>query len=179
MVRGRDAARRVGKIAIEHGRSKPPATMNPQVFRARIGRIGILRSVMVPAKIVRALGGAPRIPVLARYAGETTQSTLVPAGGAQRRLVLKMEVLRPAKLDTGSMLEVRSPPIPVRSDHRCRRICSGHCNSGRPRRPRSNVNHRPPGESWSSDWKVRARRRSASSDSKKSSSASRRTPRTA
>ena len=80
--------------------------MSLQTFRARIGRTGILRSVIVPAKIVSALGGAPRIPVLACYAGETTQSTLVPAGGANRRLVLKMEVLRPAQLDTGSMLEV-------------------------------------------------------------------------
>ena len=95
--------------------------MSPRTFRARIGRIGILRSVIVPARIVRALGGAPRIPVLARYAGETTQSTLVPAGGANRRLVLKMGVLRPAQLDTGSMLEVtltaeagpRRPPRPA------------------------------------------------------------------
>ena len=80
--------------------------MSRQTFTARIGRIGILRSVVVPSGIVKALGGAVRIPVLARYAGETTRSTLSPAGGAKRRLVLQMSVLRPAKLDTGDTIEV-------------------------------------------------------------------------
>jgi hypothetical protein len=55
--------------------------MSRHTFIARIGRIGILRSVIVPAEIVRALGGAMRIPVTARYAGEITRSTLAPAGG--------------------------------------------------------------------------------------------------
>jgi hypothetical protein len=80
--------------------------MKPHVFRAPIGRTGILRSIIVPGKIVSALGGAARIPVIARYAGETTKSTLVPAGGMKRRLVLQMDVLRPAKLDSGDTLEV-------------------------------------------------------------------------
>jgi hypothetical protein len=95
--------------------------MNALHFDAPIVKIGILRSVIVPSKIVKALGGAARIPVLARYAGETTQSTLVPAGGDRRRLVLKMAVLRPAKLDAGSRLDVslapdaspRRPPLPL------------------------------------------------------------------
>ena len=59
-----------------------------------------------PPHIVKALGSATRIPVLARYGGETTLSTLTPAGGAKRRLVLQMSVLRPASLDVGDMLEV-------------------------------------------------------------------------
>ena len=75
-------------------------------FTSRIGRIGILRSVIVPPAIVTALGGDPRIPVLARYAGETTQTTLGPAGGTKRRLVLKMDVLRPAGLDAGDAIEI-------------------------------------------------------------------------
>ena len=75
-------------------------------FTARIEKIGVLRSVVVPPQVVAALGGATRIPVLARYGGETTQSTLAPAGGPKRRLVLKMAVLRAASLDAGDRLTV-------------------------------------------------------------------------
>jgi hypothetical protein len=75
-------------------------------FTTRIGSIGLLRSVIVPPKITKKLGGALRIPVFARYAGETTRSTLSPAGGAKRRLVLQMSVLRPARLDVGDRIEI-------------------------------------------------------------------------
>jgi hypothetical protein len=80
--------------------------MPPLTFTARIVKIGILRSVIVPPKIVGALGGDARIPVIARYAGEVTRSTIVPAGGTKRRLVLQMAVLRPANLDTGDVIEI-------------------------------------------------------------------------
>jgi hypothetical protein len=80
--------------------------MKRSVFTARIVKIGILRSVIVPAKIVAELGDEARIPVIARYAGETTRSTIVPAGGAKRRLVLQMDVVRPAKLDVGDVIEI-------------------------------------------------------------------------
>ena len=80
--------------------------MKPVTFTARIEKITVLRSVIVPAKITRVLGGEARIPVIARYAGETTRSTLVPAGGDRRRLVLQMDVLRPARLDVGDRIEV-------------------------------------------------------------------------
>jgi hypothetical protein len=105
-VRGRAAATGVGKIAIQPGGSKPPVPMSSHVVRARIGKIGVLRSIVVPAEVVSALGGAARIPVIARYAGETIKSTLVPAGGPKRRLVLQMDLLRPAKLDAGDTIEV-------------------------------------------------------------------------
>ncbi len=90
------------------------------VFTATIVKTGILRSVIVPPKIVAALGGETHIPVIARYAGADTQSTLNPAGGNQRRLVLQMNLLRPAKLDAGAKLTVtltrdtgpRSPELP-------------------------------------------------------------------
>lgn len=90
-------------------------------FTTTIVKIGILRSVIVPPKIVTALGGEAHIPVIARYAGADTQSTLNPAGGAQRRLVLQMDVLRPARLDAGHKLTValtrdtgpRSPEPPA------------------------------------------------------------------
>ena len=75
-------------------------------FTATIGKVGILRSVVVPPNIVAALGGDAHIPVIARYAGTATQSTLNPAGGTKRRLVLQMDVLRPAKLDAGDKLTV-------------------------------------------------------------------------
>jgi hypothetical protein len=79
-------------------------------FTTRIGMIGILRSVIVPPKVVKALGGATRIPVLARYGGEITRSTLAPAGDGKRRLVLQMSVLRPAGLEAGDTLEVTLEP---------------------------------------------------------------------
>jgi hypothetical protein len=80
--------------------------MKGHTFTAPIGKIGILRCVVVPPHIVKALGGATHIPVLVRYGGETLLSTLVPAGGAKRRLVLQMSVLRPASLDVGDRIEV-------------------------------------------------------------------------
>ena len=69
-----------------------------------------MRSVIVPSEIVKALGGAMRIPVIARYGGEITRSTLAPAGGTKRRLVLRMEVLRPAHLDAGDRIEISLEP---------------------------------------------------------------------
>jgi hypothetical protein len=78
----------------------------PQAFKARIGKIGGLRCVIVPPNVVAALGGGARIPVVARYAGEVTESTLVPAGGSKRRLVLQMGALRPAGLDAGALIEI-------------------------------------------------------------------------
>ena len=87
-------------------RRKEAGQTNRHPFTARIGRTGILRSVIVPAKVVQALGGSLRIPVLARYAGETTRSTLAPAGGLKRRLVLQMAVLRSAQLDAGDTIEI-------------------------------------------------------------------------
>ena len=85
-------------------------SMSRHTFTTRIGKTGILRSVIVPAKIVQALGGSSRIPVLARYADEITRSTLAPAGGGKRRLVLQMAVLRPARLDAGDRIEVALEP---------------------------------------------------------------------
>jgi Bacteriocin-protection, YdeI or OmpD-Associated/Domain of unknown function (DUF1905) len=90
--------------------------MRRHTFTTRIGKLGILRSVIVPSEIVKALGGATHIPVLARYAGETTRSTLAPAGGPKRRLVLQMSVLRPAKLDAGDTIEISLEP--ARESHK-------------------------------------------------------------
>lgn len=85
----------------------------PHTFTARIEKVSVLRCVIVPAKIVAALGGGNRIPVVAKYAGESTRSTLVPAGSGKRRLVLQMAVLRPAKLDAGDRLTVELERTPL------------------------------------------------------------------
>jgi len=83
-------------------------------FTATIVKVGVLRSVVVPPKIVAALGSE------ARYAGTSTMSTLNPAGGSKRRLVLQMDILRPAQLDAGDRLAIelerdtgpRAHPLP-------------------------------------------------------------------
>ena len=80
--------------------------MKRHTFTTRIAKIGILRCVIVPPHIVKALGSETRIPVLARYGGETILSTLAPAGSAKRRLVVQMSVLRPASRDVGDRIEV-------------------------------------------------------------------------
>jgi len=79
-------------------------------FIATIVKVGVLRSVIVPPRIVAALGGGRHIPVHATYAGAATVSTLNPAGGARRRLVLQMNVLRDAQLDAGAKLKISLTP---------------------------------------------------------------------
>jgi hypothetical protein len=79
-------------------------------FTARISKITVLRVVIVPPKVVRALGGALRIPVIANYGGATTQSTISPAGGLKRRLTLKLDVLKAAGLDAGDTVTVELRP---------------------------------------------------------------------
>src|SRR4051812_7023600 len=75
-------------------------------FTAKITKITVLRVVIVPPKVVRALGGALRIPVIARYGGVPTPTTLSPAGGDKRRLTLKLDVLKAAGLDAGDMVKI-------------------------------------------------------------------------
>jgi hypothetical protein len=79
-------------------------------FTAKIAKISVLRCVIVPPKVVAALGGALRIPVIAKYGCATTQSTLSPAGGNQRRLTLKLDVLRAAGVDAGDTLKISLSP---------------------------------------------------------------------
>jgi hypothetical protein len=79
-------------------------------FQARICKNWIMRCVDVPEEIVQALGGGRGIPVLARYCGETTETTVVPGGGGKGRLILRMDILRPAGLETGDTVEVSLEP---------------------------------------------------------------------
>ncbi len=79
-------------------------------FTARIKKAWIMRCVDVPPAVVRALGGAKRIPVLARYLGETVETTLTPGGQGCGRILLRMELLRPAGLDAGDEIEVSLTP---------------------------------------------------------------------
>lgn len=90
-------------------------------FAARIGKNWIMRCVIVPASVMRALGGGLRIPVVARYAGGKAATTVMPAGRGRGRLTVLMEILRPAGLDAGDRLEVeltrsmdpRDPVVPA------------------------------------------------------------------
>jgi hypothetical protein len=79
-------------------------------FTAKITKITVLRVVTVPPKVVRALGGALRIPVIARYGGVPTQTTLSPAGGDKRRLTLKLDVLKTVGLDAGDTIKIELSP---------------------------------------------------------------------
>lgn len=79
-------------------------------FTAPIFKITVLRCVIVPPNVVKALGGALRIPVIAKYGGATTQSTISPAGGNKRRLTLKLDVLKAAGLDAGDRLKIELLP---------------------------------------------------------------------
>lgn len=90
-------------------------------FTARIEKNWIMRCVIVPAAIVRALGGETRIPVVAEYAGEKVETTVMPAGRGRGRLTVLMDILRPRDLDAGDKLEVtlkrathsREPAVPA------------------------------------------------------------------
>lgn len=92
-----------------------------ETFTARIKKQWIMRCVDVPGSVVRALGGAQRIPVLARYLGETVETTVVPGGRGRGRITLRMDLLRPAGLDAGDELEIsldpdkasREPEVPL------------------------------------------------------------------
>ena len=89
-------------------------------FTARIEKNWIMRCVIVPATIMRELGGGTRIPVVAAYAGEKVATTVMPAGRGRGRLTVLVGILRAAHLDAGDRLEVsltrstdpREPVVP-------------------------------------------------------------------
>jgi Bacteriocin-protection, YdeI or OmpD-Associated/Domain of unknown function (DUF1905) len=90
-------------------------------FTARIEKNWIMRCVIVPAEIMRALGGGVRLSVVAEYAGEKVVTTVMPAGRGRGRLTVLMDILRARKLDAGAKLEVtlrrstesREPIVPA------------------------------------------------------------------
>ncbi len=75
-------------------------------FTARIERNWIMRCVIVPPAVMRALGGGTRIPVLAAYAGEKQLTTVMPAGRGRGRLIVLTDYVRAAGLDFGDRIEV-------------------------------------------------------------------------
>lgn len=86
-------------------------------FTATITKQWIMRGVEVPAKIIKELGGwrtlgagGKGIPVVARYGGEALNTTVVPGGGGKGRLTVRMDILRPLKLDAGDRLKVGLSP---------------------------------------------------------------------
>jgi hypothetical protein len=89
-------------------------------FTARIEKNWIMRCVIVPAPVMRELGGDKKISVLAEYLGEKLLTTVMPAGRGRGRLTVLAAIVRAAKLDFGDRLEVtltrsrdpRDPPPP-------------------------------------------------------------------
>ncbi len=90
-------------------------------FTARIEKNWIMRCVIVPVAVMRALGGGTRIPVLAAYAGEKHLTTVMPAGSGRGRLTVLADFVRAAGLDVGDRIEVtltrstesRDPAVPA------------------------------------------------------------------
>ncbi|MDB6167904.1 MAG: hypothetical protein JWM88_768 [Verrucomicrobia bacterium] len=89
-------------------------------FTARIEKNWIMRCVIVPAPVMRGLGGGVRIPVVAEYAGEKVLTTVMPAGRGRGRLTVLSDLVRAAGLDFGDRIEVtlirsndpREPVVP-------------------------------------------------------------------
>jgi hypothetical protein len=79
-------------------------------FRARLHRLGPLYAVKVPTTVVKALGDAKQIPVIAHYLGDAHPSTVTPARGGGGRLFLRVEVFRPQGLEVGDEVEVSLAP---------------------------------------------------------------------
>jgi hypothetical protein len=94
-------------------------------FTGTITKSWIMRCVLVPEKIVNELGGwqtmgkgGKGVPVIARYAGETVETTVSPGGAGRGKLLLQVKFLRPLKLDAGDKVRVelsrtRAPGEPV------------------------------------------------------------------
>jgi len=77
-------------------------------FVGVIYRVGILRCVSVPEEICARLGrGRGRaLPVVATVAGQTTRTSLLPAGGGSYRLFLNGAMRRVAGADAGDPVGV-------------------------------------------------------------------------
>jgi hypothetical protein len=90
-------------------------------FTARIEKNWIMRCVLVPVGVMRDLGGEMRFSVVAEYAGEKMETTVMPAGRGRGRLTVLMDILRPHGLDVGDELKVnlkratnsREPSVPA------------------------------------------------------------------
>lgn len=88
---------------------------------ARLGKLGILYCVVLPAEVSRTIGVRGRVPVVARVARRAPfRSTLVPAGGGTHRMFLNGETRRAAGAKVGDDVAVevmvdfapREVPIP-------------------------------------------------------------------
>lgn len=75
-------------------------------FTARIEKNWIMRCVIVPAKVMRELGGEKKISVVAAYAGDKHVTTVMPAGQGRGRLTVLTDIVRAAGLDFGDRIEV-------------------------------------------------------------------------
>lgn len=79
-------------------------------FRATLRRVGLLYAVEVPVSVVTALGGAKKIPVIARYLDDAHASTVTSARGGSGRLFVRVDIFRPHGLGVGDKLDVSLTP---------------------------------------------------------------------
>lgn len=75
-------------------------------FAAKIRKIGVPYAIDVPRAVVKALGGEPMIPVIARYAGDAHPSTVTPGGGGRGRVFLHADALRAGGFKVGDTIDV-------------------------------------------------------------------------
>jgi Bacteriocin-protection, YdeI or OmpD-Associated/Domain of unknown function (DUF1905) len=96
-------------------------THHPNVFSARIYRIGLIRFVDVPPAISKTLGpGAACVPVCGTVEGFPLRTTLVPRGKGGHRLTIHGDIRKRLRIDAGAVVEIsieldeesREPELP-------------------------------------------------------------------
>lgn len=71
-----------------------------------IFKSGVQRCILVPDEVANALGGGPRIPVLARIGEIEFQSTLMPVADGGFKLFINGDVRRALAVDVGDHVVV-------------------------------------------------------------------------
>jgi hypothetical protein len=86
-------------------------------FRARLGQVGVNRSVALPAWVSSALGRAAHLAVRGRVGGIAFADTmLVPGGGGRHRLFVHSRIWRALGVDAGDLVEVEIELDPAPSE---------------------------------------------------------------
>lgn len=84
-----------------------PVTESPQIFAAKIYKIGIIRYVDVPLANCRALQcTAATVPVRGTVDGVDLRTTLVSRGKGAYRLAIHGDIRKKLRVDTGTVVEI-------------------------------------------------------------------------